>query len=166
MILYKSAAGKGRSTMGLVDAAAQGSSPRFARVRVAQTIDAVQKPHQSSDEAHLRGAKPLSNALALDMANWWAPTSENYFSRIKRHQILGAIAEATGKPAPERLNNLKKKDLAAEAQVADRREPLGAPNHPGLTTEAGSGSLIAPNSLAPERLKILTNRLEDEIRIA
>jgi ParB family chromosome partitioning protein len=83
---------------------------------VAQTIDAVQKPHQASDEAHLRGAKPLSKALALDMANWWAPTSENYFSRIKRDQILGAITEATGKPAPERLNNLKKKDLAAEAE--------------------------------------------------
>ena len=83
---------------------------------VAQTIDAVQKPHQTSDETHLRGAKALTKVLALDMANWWTPSDENYFSRIRRDQILGAIAEATGKPVPERLNSLKKKDLAAEAE--------------------------------------------------
>ena len=83
---------------------------------VAQTINAVQLPHQPADERHLRGANALSKALGLDMANWWSPTAENYFSRIKRDQILTAIVEATAKPAPERLKSLKKKDLAAEAE--------------------------------------------------
>jgi ParB family chromosome partitioning protein len=83
---------------------------------VAQTINVVQLPHQQSDEVHLQGANALSKALGLDMANWWAPTAENYFGRIKRDQILAAITEATARPAPERLRALKKKDLAAEAE--------------------------------------------------
>ena len=82
---------------------------------VAQTINAVQLADQPTDEVHLRGANALSKALGLDMANWWSPTVENYFSRIKRDQILEAIVEATGKPVPERLTALKKKDLAADA---------------------------------------------------
>jgi ParB family transcriptional regulator, chromosome partitioning protein len=58
---------------------------------VAQTINAVQLPHQQSDEGHLAGANTLSKALGLEMANWWAPTAENYFSRIKKEQIIAAI---------------------------------------------------------------------------
>jgi len=65
---------------------------------------------------HLRGANALSKALELDIANWSSPSAENYFSRIKRDQILAAIGEATGNPAPERFNNLKKKDVAAQAE--------------------------------------------------
>ena len=51
---------------------------------VAQTINAVQLLHQPADESHLRGANSLSKALGLDMANWWSPNAENYFSRVKR----------------------------------------------------------------------------------
>jgi len=76
---------------------------------VAQTIDTVQKPHQTGDEAHLRGAKYLIKALDLDMPEWWAPTSDNFFSRVKMEQILGAIAEVTGKPAPEQLYTSRRK---------------------------------------------------------
>ena len=76
----------------------------------------MQLLHQPADESHLRGANSLSKALGLDMANWWSPNAENYFSRVKRDQILTAIVEATAKPAPERLKSLKKKDLAAEAE--------------------------------------------------
>lgn len=84
---------------------------------VAQIIDAVRKAHQSGTEPHLMGADALSKALDFDMMLWWGPTAENYFKRIKRDQILAAISEATGKPPPERLNNLKKKDLAGERIV-------------------------------------------------
>jgi len=66
---------------------------------VAQTINAVQLPHQQSDEGHLRASIALSNALGFDMANWWAPTAENYFSRIKKDQIIAAITDASGDTA-------------------------------------------------------------------
>ena len=83
---------------------------------VAQTINAVQLPHQQSDEGRLAGANTLSKALGLEMANWWAPPAENYFSRIKKEQIVAAITDASGKAAPERLKSLKKSDFAAEAE--------------------------------------------------
>ena len=83
---------------------------------VAQTINAVQLPHQRTDEGHLGTAKALSKALGLDMADWWAPTAENYFSRIKKDQIIAAITDASGDTAPERFKSLKKSDLAAEAE--------------------------------------------------
>jgi ParB family chromosome partitioning protein len=82
-----------------------------------EPIDAVRKAHQSGTEPHLMGADALSKALDFDMMLWWGPTAENYFKRIKRDQILAAISEATGKPAPERLLKLKKGDLAAEAEA-------------------------------------------------
>src|SRR6516164_9558042 len=66
---------------------------------VAQTINAVQLWHQQSDEGHLRASIALSNALGFDMANWWAPTAENYFSRIKKDQIIAAITDASGDTA-------------------------------------------------------------------
>ena len=84
---------------------------------VAQTINATQLPHQPIDEGHLRGANALSKALGLKMANWWAPTAENYFQRIKKDQILAAIKDASGLPVPDRLTSLKKSDLAKEAEA-------------------------------------------------
>jgi ParB family transcriptional regulator, chromosome partitioning protein len=38
---------------------------------VAQTINAVQRSHQRSDEGHLVAAKAISKALGFDIANWW-----------------------------------------------------------------------------------------------
>jgi ParB family chromosome partitioning protein len=86
---------------------------------VAQTINAVQLPHQKPDEGHLGAANAISKALALDMANWWAPTAENYFQRIKKDQILAAIKDVSGQqPVPDRLTSLKKGDLAQEAEAS------------------------------------------------
>jgi len=84
---------------------------------VAQNVDTVRKAHEVGNEPHLIGADALSKALDFDMAVWWGPTAENYFKRIKRAQILAAITEGTGEPAPDRLIKLKKGDLAAEAEA-------------------------------------------------
>ena len=83
---------------------------------VAHTVNAVQSPHDEACTGRLAAADALARALTLDMANWWQPTAENYFARIKKEQILQAIQEATGAPVKERLRSLKKKDLAAEAE--------------------------------------------------
>jgi ParB family chromosome partitioning protein len=85
---------------------------------VAQTINAVQLPHHKADEGHLGAANALSKALCLDMTNWWAPTAENYFQRIKKGQILAAIKDASGQPLPDRMTALKKSDLAQGAETS------------------------------------------------
>ena len=83
---------------------------------VALTINGVQSGHVRADSPRLRAADALSQALALDMSNWWQPTAENCFNRIKKGQILAAIAEAEKKPADPRLAEMKKVALAEEAE--------------------------------------------------
>jgi ParB family transcriptional regulator, chromosome partitioning protein len=85
-------------------------------VAVAHTVDAVRNPHDDASIGRLAAADALARALTPDMADWWQPTAANYFVRIKKDQILLAIQEATGAPVKERLRNLRKQDLAAEAE--------------------------------------------------
>ena len=96
---------------------------------VAHTVNAVQGPHDEPSTGRLGAAEALAQALGLDMSNWWQASASNYFGRVKKDQIIRAIAEATGAPVDERLKALKKKDLAAEAEksIAGTRwlpEPL------------------------------------------
>jgi ParB family chromosome partitioning protein len=85
-------------------------------VAVAHTVNAVQSPHDDASTGRLAAADALARALTFDMADWWQPTAANYFTRIKKDQILQAIQEVTGAPAKERLRSLKKQDLAGEAE--------------------------------------------------
>jgi ParB family transcriptional regulator, chromosome partitioning protein len=80
------------------------------------TPSTLQSPHDDASTGRLAAADALARALTFDMADWWQPTAANYFTRIKKDQILQAIQEVTGAPAKERLRTLKKQDLAAEAE--------------------------------------------------
>ena len=90
---------------------------------MAHTVNAVQGPHDEPSTSRLGAADALAQALGLDMSNSWQASASNYFGRVKKDQIIRAIAEATGAPVDERLKALKKKDLAAEAEkcIADTR---------------------------------------------
>jgi ParB family chromosome partitioning protein len=50
------------------------------------------------------------------MNRWFAPTAENFFGRISKPQIAGALA-AAGKPADSGKLSLKKTQLAAAAET-------------------------------------------------
>lgn len=79
------------------------------------SVDAVQRNAERGESPRLLHADDLANALALNMTGWFAPTAENYFSRVNRLQILAAIDEAMGSHAPA-LEKLKKSELAAHAE--------------------------------------------------
>jgi ParB family transcriptional regulator, chromosome partitioning protein len=57
----------------------------------------------------------LAAALKLDMANWFTPTAENYFSRISKAGIIEALKAHKGSTAPA-WEKAKKSDLAAIAE--------------------------------------------------
>lgn len=83
---------------------------KLLAVCVASTVDVV-TPRAT---AHQPGAE-LAQAMELDMAAWWKPTSEGYF----RHVPKAAILEAVGEFAPShvtRLAKLKKGDIVSEAE--------------------------------------------------
>ncbi len=83
---------------------------KLLAVCVASTVDVVTPratPHQPGEE--------LAQAVGLDMAAWWKPTAEGYFTHIPK----AAVLQAVGEYAPEqvsRLAKLKKADIASEAE--------------------------------------------------
>jgi ParB family chromosome partitioning protein len=79
------------------------------------TVNAVtaQQGGESRRTAH---ADALASALGLDMAQWFTPTAENYFSRVGREQIVFAICEAKQMPRKRSWGKAKKSELAALAE--------------------------------------------------
>lgn len=58
----------------------------------------------------------LARALALDMASYWTPTADNYFSRVSKPRILEAVKEAVSDDAAQRISGAKKRDMAEAAE--------------------------------------------------
>ena len=98
---------------------------------------------RSGKPVRLAGAESLSlgRSLKLDIGAWFTPTTEGYFNRVNRAQILAAIDEAKGEHAPA-LDKLKKSELAvrAESLVAGTGwlpEPLRSAEPEALSEAAG-----------------------------
>lgn len=82
---------------------------RLLAVCVASTVDVV------SSREHDAPGKALAQAVGLDMAAWWKPTAEGYFSHVSKAVILEAVQQF----APQhvtRLAKLKKADISSEAE--------------------------------------------------
>jgi ParB family chromosome partitioning protein len=58
----------------------------------------------------------LGCALGIDVADFWRPTAENYFDGLKKHAILGAIADFGDASIATRYAASKKSDLAKAAE--------------------------------------------------
>ena len=77
-----------------------------------------------------------------------------YLGRVTKARILGAVAEGKGQRAADRIEHLKKGEMAAEAEalLADAGwlpEPLRTPGHPepqaGEATAEPAGEETAEN---------------------
>lgn len=95
------------------------------------TVDAVQMKHDGNPDSRIRHANALASALSLDMTQWFAPTAENFFSRVGRTSVVKAICEAKNVPSKRSWEKMKKSELAklAEREVAGTGwlpEPLKA----------------------------------------
>jgi ParB family chromosome partitioning protein len=47
----------------------------------------------------------------------WTPTVDNFLGRVTKVRILQAVAEAKGQRAADRIEHLKKGDMATEAET-------------------------------------------------
>ena len=80
------------------------------------TINAVHLPHVRA-VAKMRHAGQLARAAGLDMVQaGWKPGAENFFTRLTKAQILAAVTEAKGIETANLLRDLKKKEMAQEAE--------------------------------------------------
>ena len=88
----------------------------FAHV-VSLSVNAVNETWNRRPRA-LAHADRLAQAVGLDMAAaGWRPTVDTFLGRVTKARILQAVAEAKGQRAADRIEHLKKGDMAAEAET-------------------------------------------------
>ena len=96
------------------------------------TINALHEPAYSGSQKR-RHALQLAEDLGLDMVKaGWVTRADNYLNRVTKAQIVDAVREAKGDKTAELLADLKKKEMASEAErlLADTGwlpEPLRSP---------------------------------------
>jgi ParB family chromosome partitioning protein len=83
---------------------------------VGLTINASCQPYDRRPKA-IAHAGRLAEAVHLDMAvAGWRPTVAGYLGRVTKAQILEAVREAKGEHATRLIEDLKKGDMAREAE--------------------------------------------------
>jgi ParB family chromosome partitioning protein len=83
---------------------------------VGLTINATCQPYDRRPKA-IAHAGRLAEAVALDMAAaGWRPTVAGYLGRVTKARILEAVREAKGEQAAQLIEDLKKADMAREAE--------------------------------------------------
>ncbi|MGY5801234.1 ParB/RepB/Spo0J family partition protein [Rhizobium sp. LEGMi12c] len=88
----------------------------FAHI-VSLSVNAVYEPWNRRPRAAAH-ADRLAQAVDLDMAaTGWKPTVDNFLGRVTKARILQAVSQAKGQRAADRIEHLKKGDMAAEAQT-------------------------------------------------
>uniref|UniRef100_Q11FU2 Putative DNA-binding protein n=1 Tax=Chelativorans sp. (strain BNC1) TaxID=266779 RepID=Q11FU2_CHESB len=118
----------------------------FAHV-VSLSVNAVYEAWNRKPRA-LAHADQLAQAVDLDMSACWKPTVDTFLGRVTKARILQAVVEAKGQPAADRLVNLKKGDMATEAETLLAAtgwlpDPLRTPGQTTPVDMAASASSVA-----------------------
>ena len=83
---------------------------------VSLTVNAVHEAWNRRPKA-IAHADCLARALSLDIvATGWTPTVDNFFGRVTKARILEAVRETKGDAQAQRIEQLKKGDMAREAE--------------------------------------------------
>ena len=83
---------------------------------VGLTINATCQPYDRRPKA-IAHADCLAEAVQLDMAEaGWRPTVATYLGRVTKARILESVREAKGEQAAQLIEDLKKVDMAREAE--------------------------------------------------
>lgn len=109
----------------------------------ARSINAVQSKSDHADCPRLAQASVLAEALQLDMAKWFTPTAENYFSKVSKATVIEAVRETIGTTAPA-WNGMKKAELVVLAE----RKIVGTGWLPALLRQSVSDERQAGNIAA------------------
>ena len=84
---------------------------------VAQGVNAVHEAWNRRPRAFAH-ADRLAEAVDLDMAaEGWTPTVDGYLGRVTKARILQAVAEGRGQRDADRIEHLKKGEMAEQAQA-------------------------------------------------
>jgi len=126
-----------------------------ATARLACSLTSSASPPTPWAVAH---ADRLAQAVDLDMAAaGWKPTVDNFLGRVTKARILQAVAQAKGQRAADRIEHLKKGDMAAEAEtlLADTAwlpEPLRTPGRAAGGEQASESAVEEAAEQSSEKL--------------
>jgi len=118
---------------------------------VSLSVNAIYEAYNRRPRA-LAHADLLAEAVDLDMvAAGWEPTIDTYLGRVTKAHILASVREAKGTRAGDRIEHLKKGDMAEKAQelLAGSGwlpEPLRTPGR--LVTAVDHASSVATGQSA------------------
>ncbi|MGE5567247.1 MAG: ParB/RepB/Spo0J family partition protein [Parcubacteria group bacterium] len=79
------------------------------------TVNALRMPWERKP-AVWGHADVLASAVSLDMTTTWAPTRDAYLDRVTKARIAEAVREGVSPEAAERLDGLKKAEMAEAAE--------------------------------------------------
>lgn len=82
---------------------------------VALNINAVQQRETTTRNT---AADELAAAVGLDMADWWTPTADTYFSHVSKARIAEVVTEAGAADAAKAIAGMKKGEAATAAEKA------------------------------------------------
>jgi ParB family chromosome partitioning protein len=124
---------------------------------VALTLNATYDPYNRRPRG-LAHAGRLAEILSLDLAAaGWAPHVDNYLGRVSKARILEAVREVKGEQAAQRLEGLKKGDMAEAAVQAlagsgwlpEVLRTVGVTNF--TLQPDGAGSTVEPAAIVDQR---------------
>ena len=117
---------------------------------VSLSVNAIYEPYNRRPKA-LGHADRLATAVELDMVSaGWVPTVDTYLGRVTKARIVGAMREAKGDQAADRILPLKKPEMAAEAETLLAGsgwlpEPLRTPSRTLFAVTMSAGDEPAAN---------------------
>jgi ParB family chromosome partitioning protein len=108
---------------------------------VSLSVNAVHEAWNRRPKAFAH-ADRLAHTVDLDLAASWAPTAANFLGRVTKARILQAVAEGRGQRAADRIEHLKKVEMATEAETLLAGsgwlpEPLRTPGRAIVSTGDG-----------------------------
>lgn len=74
----------------------------------ARSLDAVTSRARCYDQSDA-----IAEALGVDMADWWVPTTAHYLGSVSKAKALEAVKEASGADATQAVAGMKKPEVAA-----------------------------------------------------
>ena len=83
---------------------------------VSLSVNAVHEAWNRRPKAFAH-ADRLAQTVDLDMAASWSPTASNFLGRVTKARIQQAVAEGRGQRAADRIEHLKKVEMATEAET-------------------------------------------------
>ena len=83
---------------------------------VSLSVNAVHEAWNRRPKAFAH-ADRLAQTVDLDMAASWSPTAANFLGRVTKARILQAVTEGRGQRAADRIEHLKKVEMATEAET-------------------------------------------------